>query len=364
MTPFPVIRLFHRLRRSPLLLGQQGLTLLEMIISVTTLSLIMGALTASISLAVKVPVERSSRVSVDQSLQSGQQWLVRDAGSAENFTAQANPRYGILTWTDRLGLQFIRIAVTYSYNPTEQTVVREQRKDGVLDTSFVVLKNIKSYEDVVFTWDPAERTMQVSATSSIALEGSPVADRTAILTVNVRINEEPVVFPPGAGPTPTPLPIAGSFTGFVDESPVEVQGAHRSGGSQWLFSNDTLFYQVASVQVSPTVYTVEYIVKTGRVPQDLPPSTITANWVGLSDAANATVSLYVQNGPTSYPLTPDATLLLDQANTSGAVTFNLSAQAVSFVNSAEPHRIFMRVVATADKPFVLSTNQIFFTGVP
>ena len=165
--------------------GEKGLTLVEVILSMVIGAMVVTVLAAAMPATLRIAPQVACKLDVEHDLEMSREWLARDAHSAESFTPLSSPAYGGFEWLDYTSGPVARYAVTYYYDPGEGSLMRLVEKDGLVESTGAVARNIPKEEDVKFTWSPEERTLVVNITAGKKSGGKIIA-RGAELTFTLR----------------------------------------------------------------------------------------------------------------------------------------------------------------------------------
>ena len=339
---------------------QKGFTLIEAVIALAIVGFFIAVLASTIGFTMRQTPKEAGKLGVENELALARYWITRDADSAESYTPLTEPFYGSFEWQDFSGESAVTYVVTYYYDPDIQALMREEKRDGVVQSTFKVAENILQYGDVTFTWSASARKLTVNLTPTIE-EAPAIGDifRTGTIIASLRYEAEPVVSPPGEEPVSPPPP--GSETYYVATDPTIITGTYISGNATSLHDADTDYYVVkAAVEGSSKIVTWEC------EGEDMPdPPTIDQLQVRFTakvDKKGVAVEFYVKDGSGGYPSTPNSGFTFTQADTETTHAFYLDAATVSYIN--EVRVVNLKVVGTAAAIYELSTNQVLFIASP
>ncbi|MBI4322150.1 MAG: hypothetical protein HY675_26965 [Chloroflexi bacterium] len=344
--------------------GQQGMTLLELTIGLGIGAMLVTVLASVVSLSIWLPAQQGDKLTVVQDLLFAQHWIASDAGSATSFATGTSPEYGSLGWSDYTGAAQVDHVVIYSYDAASGYLMRSERRDGSTYATFAVAKNIADEDDVVFSWNPSTYSFGVALTSTVATgtakEGITSTVKSTSLTLAVRPREEQLVSPPGIDPIPTPPP--GSRPYYVAEAPVVLTGTYVSGSYPELQSADGAYYAVDSTTGGDkqAVYTVRS--QSLTVPSTI--SQLQVRFTGQSSKDNTSIAFYVKNSDAGFPASSEYSFTFADNDTSQTVAFNVSSSALSYISSQPDRRLELKISASGNSAFTLSTDQIAFIASP
>ncbi len=348
-----------------MLRNEQGMMLVELTIGLAIGGLLVTVLATVISVVVWLPGQRQDQASVVQDVQPAVQWVTSDANSASAFSIGASPDYGSFNWSDYTGDSRVDYVVTYSYRAAEGYVMRTEQQNGIIASSLAVAKNVAGEGDVAFTWDPSTYSVQLALTSTLAT-GTLSQDitstvRSTTVTASLRPRAEIIVSPPSDIAIPTPSP--GSQAYYVSANPVLLTGSYVSGGaSELVQGGDGAYYVADSTTGSPkeVIYTVgsQSLIAPATISQ------IQVRFTGNASRDNISVDLFVKDSGAGFPVLSSYTFTFSQNDTNQSVYFNLGPTALAYVNSLPDRRVDLKVSASGDASFSLSTDQIMFIASP
>lgn len=341
---------------------ERGFTLLEMVIGLAIMGLLMTTIAAAVSVTMQFAPRQANKLSVEEDLAFARYWLTRDANAAESFTPLSTPQYGYLQRRDFSAEAMVTYKVTYSYDSATDSLIREERLDGVIQTSLPVARRILNQSDVQFSWYPAVYKLVVAVTSTIEdAPGVGTNSRSETVIATLRPREESAVSPPGDVPIPPPPP--GSQTYYVSGEPTIVSGSLASGSGASLHDVDQSYYMVNSATVSGSKVVNWWCVSESM---SAPPtiSQIEVRFTGKASSKNITMEFFVKDSDAGFPLTAASGFTFTQADTDTTRSFYLDAAALAYVTSLPQRQVTLKVVATGSATFSLSADQAIFIASP
>ena len=138
---------------------ERGTSLVETLVAAAISVIIFGVITTIMVQFLLVTRWGNSQLEISNDIQVAAIWLGRDALEASSFTPGTGNVYGTLNWPDSSN------QYRYSYNPLEETLIREFIEDGLVQTSFPVARNIIAQTDVVFSSSGALLTVTITSSS-------------------------------------------------------------------------------------------------------------------------------------------------------------------------------------------------------
>ncbi|MBI2847071.1 MAG: hypothetical protein HYX82_04230, partial [Chloroflexi bacterium] len=262
--------------RNPL--GQRGATLIELILSLSIAALIIPALASLVWAYIWFPPRQSDEIASFNDVEQAVYWVMRDTNAAESFTAGTLPEYGYFQWTDYTSGSAEVYKAIYYYQSGE--LLRDLKKNDVLQNTIAVAEYIASQSDASFVWSPTTYSVTVSVTSTV--QGANSTQSTTYSdTFNafLRTSSEGAVSPPGLTPIPTPPP--GSVTYSVAADPVLIYGTWVSGNAASLQDGDSVYYTVSSASVGGAKE-VTYTVYSQTITSPATINQIEVRWSGKS----------------------------------------------------------------------------------
>ncbi len=137
---------------------EMGASLVEMLVAVSISLMVIGVITTSLIQFILVTEWGNDQLLVSNDLQIPAMWLGRDAVESSSFTPGSGAVYGTLNWEDS-SHQF-----RYSYNPTNEALVREHLQDGSVQSTITVARHIAEQGDVVFSVTDHLLTVTITST--------------------------------------------------------------------------------------------------------------------------------------------------------------------------------------------------------
>jgi prepilin-type N-terminal cleavage/methylation domain-containing protein len=159
------MKIRFQIKQLPKQLGsERGTTLVELLVAMAISALVFGIITTIFVQFMLVTRWGNSQLKISSDFQLASIWLGRDALEAASFTPGTGTEYGTLSWADS-SQQF-----RYSYNPTDQTLIREHFDTGVLQSTNTVARYIANQSDVVFSLSGKLLTVAITSTSGQEVE--------------------------------------------------------------------------------------------------------------------------------------------------------------------------------------------------
>lgn len=340
----------------------KGFTLIEVIITVAISGLILGVLGSAIGLFLKTPPQTSDKLEAVRDLDQATLWLTNDSQQAESFTILSSPQYGRFQWQDRSAAPVVAYSITYYYDSTNGRLVREEQRDSVVTSTTALARHIAAESDVSFQYTASTYSLTVVITSTVEGTGS-IATTTLSRTITtaLRPRTDPVVSAPGATPVPTPAP--GATTYYVAANPTVLSGTYSSGNAASLNSSDADYYVVDSTGggIKEAIWWVES--QTMTTPATI--ANIQVRFTGKTDKNNTAMQFYVQDPATgNFSSTPASGFTFTEVDTDRTHFFYLDATVVSYINQPGVRKVKLKVEASANATFTLSTNQVLFIAEP
>ena len=134
--------------------GQQGVTVLEIVIAIAIAGVLAAAIAPVGSAFLKVLPWEHAEITAMHDLQQLAHWLTQDGNAAQSFTAGTPSDYGTFNGLELAGGSTTRVDVRYYHQDTY--VMREVTKNQVLISTERVADNIAEYGDVVFQYTPED----------------------------------------------------------------------------------------------------------------------------------------------------------------------------------------------------------------
>ncbi|MBI2860811.1 MAG: hypothetical protein HYX91_04810 [Chloroflexi bacterium] len=341
---------------------QKGFTLLQTVIGLAISGVLGTAIAAAIPMFMQLSPQQANKLGVEADLSFARYWINRDANAAESYTALTAPQYGRFTWRDFTGESTVSYNVTYSYDASSDSVIREERQDGVLQSSLPIARKILSQNDATFTWSPSTRRLTVALTATI--EDAPgVGDhsRGATIVAALRPALEPTVSTPGEEPVPPPAP--GSETYYISGEPTIIYGTLSSGSGSSLHDVDSVYYVVNSATVGGSKV-VSWWAQGENMSAPATISQIEVRFTGKSNKQNVAMEFFVQDSDSGFPGVAASGFTFTQADTVVTHSFPLDPTALAYVNSLTERRVTLKVQGTTSAVFTLSSDQVLFIASP
>ncbi|MBI2917367.1 MAG: hypothetical protein HYY01_05160 [Chloroflexi bacterium] len=332
---------------------------MEVVIALGIAGLLVATLAGTLSLTVAQVPKEGAKTAVENRLELARYWVTRDANSAESYTVGTSPQYGTFAWRDFSGEATVNHQAIYYYDAALKVLLREEKRDGITQSTFQVAADIIQEGDVTFNWSPAQQKVTVVITPTIQ-EAHAVGDisRTGSLVAFLRYEAEGIVSPPREVPVPTPPP--GSQTYYVAATPTIFTGTYVSGNAASLQTADTDYYKVDSATVGGSkVVSWEAYSQTMTAPPTM--SQIEVRFTAKVNKKNVAMELFVKDAA-GYPPSADFAFTFTEQDTEETRSFYLDAATVSYINTTEV--LYLKVTGTAGSSFTLDTNQVMFIAIP
>ena len=146
-------------KKTPILAEEQGTSLVETLVAMGISLIVFGVLTTALVQFMLVTRWGNSQLQISNDIQVASLWLGRDALEAANFTPGTGNVYGTLNWPDS-SHQF-----RYSFNALENTLVREDLEEGIVQSTLSVARYITNQNDVSFSASGPLLTVSITSTS-------------------------------------------------------------------------------------------------------------------------------------------------------------------------------------------------------
>jgi type II secretory pathway pseudopilin PulG len=129
---------------------EKGLTLIEIVIAMTIGTMVVAMLIPATQLMMRLGPRVDNELAVAHDLDIARRWLIRDGQAFRSFTVLSSPGYGRFEWTDYTGDSPVRYEIIYRYDAGNTSLIREERRDGVVKSTLRVARHILTEEDVRF----------------------------------------------------------------------------------------------------------------------------------------------------------------------------------------------------------------------
>ncbi len=341
--------------------GEKGFTVLEVVIALVITGILGTAIAAAIPMVMTWAPQQGNKLGVEEDLSFARYWLTRDANAAETFIPLSTPQYGLLYWRDFSAGSMVSYNVTYSYNSTTSSLIREERQNGVVISSLPVARKIITQNDTQFTWSPSTRKLTVSVNATIEdAPGVGTHSRNATIVTTLRPVAELLVSPPAEVPIPPPLP--GAETYYIAAQPTIITGTWVSGNLTSLHDADRNYYVVASVSVAIGDM-VSWWGESGVMTAPATISQIEVRFTGQVNRSDVVVEFYVKDSAAGFPALPTSSFTFTAVDTVTTRSFYLDAATLAYINSLAQRKVTLKIDASG-KSFTLSTDQILFIASP
>ena len=142
------------------LLGQGGLSLIELSVTLAIGAVIMVPLTSIISIQLRAPVKVASEITAKRQLQKASLVITEDASAAETFEAGTEPDYGTFTWEELSRGDPVPVTVRYFFetiidkdSKIESGIrLRDVIRGGQQLPPKIWIVGVKKFDDVIFQY--------------------------------------------------------------------------------------------------------------------------------------------------------------------------------------------------------------------
>ncbi len=152
--------------------GEHGTSLVETLVALSIIVLVFGIITTALVQFFLVTRWGNDQLRISNDFQVASLWLGRDALESASFTPGTGVIYGTLNWADSTH------QYRYSYNSSNDELVREHFEDSILQSTLQVSRYIADQSDVVFSI--SGQLLTVTITSSSGNETETVALNLAL----------------------------------------------------------------------------------------------------------------------------------------------------------------------------------------
>ncbi|MBT9161115.1 MAG: PulJ/GspJ family protein [Dehalococcoidia bacterium] len=153
---------------------EKGLTLIEIMIAMTVGAMVIGLLVPATQMMMRLAPRLNNELVVAHDLAIAGRWLVRDTQASRSFTLMPGPGYGWFEWTDYSGSLPVAYKVTYYYDAGNTSLIREERRDGVIKSALPVARNILSWADVRFEAANGTITVKITSTAGVTSRSASI----------------------------------------------------------------------------------------------------------------------------------------------------------------------------------------------
>jgi type II secretory pathway component PulJ len=129
---------------------EKGLTLIEIVIAMTIGTMVVAMLIPATQLMMRLGPRLNNELMVAHDLDIARRWLIRDGQAFRHYEMRDSPEYVWFQWYDYTGDSPVRYVITYRYDAGNTSLVREERRDGVVKSTLRVARHILTEEDVRF----------------------------------------------------------------------------------------------------------------------------------------------------------------------------------------------------------------------
>ena len=143
---------------------ERGLTLIEIVIAMTIGAMVVAIMVPATQVMMQLAPRMNNELAVMHDLDFTRRWIIRDGQAFQSFTALPSPGYGRFEWNDYTGDLPVKYEVTYRFDADNTSLIREERRDGVVKSTLRIARNILTEEDVKF--EVRDGIVSVEITSS------------------------------------------------------------------------------------------------------------------------------------------------------------------------------------------------------
>jgi len=127
---------------------EKGLTLIEIVIAMTIGAMVVAIMVPATQMMMRLAPRTNNELAVMHDLDLARRWLIRDGQAFRSFTALPSPEFGRFEWNDYSGALPVRFDVTYFFDAGNTSLIREERRDGVVKSTLRVARNVLTEKDV------------------------------------------------------------------------------------------------------------------------------------------------------------------------------------------------------------------------
>jgi prepilin-type N-terminal cleavage/methylation domain-containing protein len=129
---------------------ERGLTLIEIVIAMTIGAMLVAILIPVTQLMMQLAPRMDNELAVMHDLDIARRWLIRDGQAFQRYEMRDSPEYVWFQWYDYTGDSPVRYVITYRYDAGNTSLIREERRDGVVKSTLRVARHILTEGDVRF----------------------------------------------------------------------------------------------------------------------------------------------------------------------------------------------------------------------
>ena len=174
-----------------LLRSPQGVTIIEMAVVLFIVALIAVPLAGIASRFLGLPTEWQANMTAMRDAREAVKWVADDARQAACFYVRTGLDYGTFTWIDYAAFPTERFEVTYFYDTSTTSVMREEAVNN-LTTTRPVIDTIAEYDDFQMWWTDRDKTFRLVRARATATTRSIIGEyqRTHLTAVMMRPSEQ------------------------------------------------------------------------------------------------------------------------------------------------------------------------------
>lgn len=151
---------------------EKGASLVELLVAISISVMVIGVITTSLVQFLMITDWGRDHLLMSNDLQVASTWLRRDAPEAASFSPGSGNVYGTLSWADN-SHQY-----RYSYNPSQNTLVREHLQGGTVQSTQNIARHIASQGDITF--NVSDHLLTVTLTSTHGGESETITLELAL----------------------------------------------------------------------------------------------------------------------------------------------------------------------------------------
>lgn len=129
---------------------EKGLTLIEIVIAMTIGAVLVAILVPATQLMMRMAPRVDNELTVMHDLDIARRFIIRDGQAFQRYEMRDSPEYVWFQWYDYTGDLPVRFEITYRYDAGDTSLIREERRDGVVTSTFRVARHILTEGDVMF----------------------------------------------------------------------------------------------------------------------------------------------------------------------------------------------------------------------
>ncbi|MBT9163135.1 MAG: hypothetical protein DDT24_00038 [Chloroflexi bacterium] len=129
---------------------EKGLTLIEIVIAMTIGAMVVAIMVPATQMMMRLGPRMDNELAVMHDLDFARRWITRDGQAFQSFAPLPSPGYGRFVWTDYIGDSPVKFEVTYLFDVGNTSLIREERRDGVVKSTLRIARNIQTEKDVKF----------------------------------------------------------------------------------------------------------------------------------------------------------------------------------------------------------------------